>query len=57
MRIYRTLCYKVENLFIKIMSRKSQNFEVNIEKAERYRRDKEMKNIEKKQGKKTLEAS
>lgn len=55
MKLYRKICYKVENIFIKIMSKGNQNFEINIEKAERFRKNKEMKKIQKKSGNKMLE--
>lgn len=51
MGIYRNVCYKVENFFIKRMSKTENDLKVNMQKAEIFRENKEQAKIEKKNSK------
>lgn len=54
MSIYKKICYKIENLFIKRMSKTDLDFKVNMDRAEEYRQKKERTKLENKKNKKKL---
>ena len=43
MSLYRKICYKVEDLFIKMLSKTDEELKVNMQKAEFYRKSKKSK--------------
>lgn len=51
MSIYRNVCYKVENFFIKRMSKSESDLKENMKKAQLFRENKERDKIEKKNSK------
>ena len=48
MSLYRKICYKVEDLFIKMLSKTDEELKANMEKAEFYRKSKKPKQNSKK---------